>query len=110
LFILAQNHRGCLLFNSQILLLAALANAISGIHSPRMDSTHITPAQANRLREILGRNLRFVARLSQRMERLGFPADDPLYVATSKAQRALQELHVRAHYCSCTSGVGKVKC
>ena len=72
-----------------------------------MDSNDLTPAQANRLREILGRNLRFVARLCQRMERLGFPADDPLYVAASKAQRALQEVHVRAHYCSCTSGVGK---
>jgi len=72
-----------------------------------MNSNHLTPAQANKLREILGRNLRFLARLCVRMERLGFPANDPLYVAASKAQRALQELHVRAHYCSCTSGVGK---
>jgi len=72
-----------------------------------MDSNDLTPAQATRLREILGRNLRFVAKLCQRMERLGFPADDPLYQAAGKAQRALQELHVRAHYCSCTSGVGK---
>jgi len=74
-----------------------------------MNSSHLTPAQANRLREILGRNLGFIARLCQRMERLGFPADDPLYVAASKAQRALQEVHVRAHYCSCTSGVGKAR-
>jgi hypothetical protein len=41
------------------------------------------------------------------MELLGFPPTDPLYQAASRAHDALQELHVRAHYCSCASGVGK---
>jgi hypothetical protein len=41
------------------------------------------------------------------MELLGFPPDDPLYIAASRAHDALQELHVRAHYCTCTSGVGR---
>jgi hypothetical protein len=41
------------------------------------------------------------------MEELGFPPTDSLYTAASRAHDALQELHVRAHCCSCTPGVGK---
>jgi hypothetical protein len=41
------------------------------------------------------------------MEQQGFPPDDELYRACSRAWDAMQELHVRAHYASCTSGVGR---
>jgi hypothetical protein len=71
-----------------------------------MDSSHIKPEQAIELCRLVRRSLSFVGRLRRRMELLGFPPDDPLYRSTSDAHDALQELHVRAHYCSCTSGVG----
>jgi hypothetical protein len=71
-----------------------------------MDSSHIKPEQAMRLCQTLRRSLAHLGRLRRRMELLGFPPDDPLYRSTSKAHDALQELHVRAHYCSCPSGVG----
>jgi hypothetical protein len=67
----------------------------------------ITPAQATRLRLIVAADLRFVGRLCERMRMLGFPPADPLYTAAIRAHHSLQELHVQAHYCSCTSGVGK---
>jgi hypothetical protein len=69
----------------------------------------ITTAQAARLRELVGRDLRFMSRLCQRMERLGFPPDDALYRAALNARHAVQALHVEAHYRSCTSGVGRGK-
>ena len=72
-----------------------------------MDSRDITPAQAARLCEIVARQLCFAGKLCARMERLGFGPNDPLFRAASKARNALQELHVTAHYCRCTSGVGK---
>jgi hypothetical protein len=67
----------------------------------------ITPAQANRLRQIIARDLRFVGRLCERMRMLHFPPNDPLYAAALRAHHSLQELHVQSHYCGCTSGVGK---
>lgn len=72
-----------------------------------MDSSHIKPEQAQRLCEQIRRSLAHVGRLRRRMEVLGFPPTDPLYISASRAHDALQELHVRAHYCSCTSGVCK---
>ena len=72
-----------------------------------MDSSHIQPHQAQALCRQVRRSLAHVGRLRRRMEVLGFPPTDTLYVAASRAHDALQELHVRAHYCSCTSGVGK---
>lgn len=71
-----------------------------------VDSTHLQPEQATRVCRSVRRSLAYVGRLRRRMEVLGFPPDDPLYRAASRAHDALQELHVRAHYCSCTSGVG----
>ncbi len=73
----------------------------------RVDSSHIKPDQAAKLCRTLRRSLDFLGRLRRRMEVLGFPPDDPLYRSASRAHDALQELHVRAHYCCCTSGVAK---
>jgi hypothetical protein len=72
-----------------------------------VDSSGIQPQQAARLREALRRQLRYIGGLRRRMEVLGFPPDDPLYRSTCRSHDALQELHVLAHYCACTSGVGK---
>ena len=72
-----------------------------------MDSSDLTPEQADRLGAAIRRYLDYVGRVRRRMEQLGFPPDDSLYRAASRAHDALQELHVRAHYCSCTSGVAK---
>jgi hypothetical protein len=74
---------------------------------PGMDSRDLTPTQAARLCEIVASQLRFAGKLCARMERLGFTPSDPLYRAAAKARNALQELHVTAHYCRCTTGVGK---
>jgi len=71
-----------------------------------VDSSHIKPDQATELCRQVRRSLSYIGRLRRRMELLGFPPDDPLYRSASEAHDALQELHVRAHYCSCTSGVG----
>ena len=72
-----------------------------------MDSKELTTAQASRLRVMVARELRLMGRLCERMRMLGFPPGDPLYRAATRAHNALQELHVQAHYCGCTSGVGK---
>ena len=45
----------------------------------RVDSSHIKPEQAAKLCRTLRRSLDFLGRLRRRMERLGFPPDDPLY-------------------------------
>ena len=72
-----------------------------------MNWMQIKPEQGQRLCDSIRRPLAYVGRLRRRMELLGFPPDDPLYVAASRAHDALQELHVRAHYCSCESGVSR---
>jgi hypothetical protein len=41
------------------------------------------------------------------MELTGFPPDDRLYVATVKAQKALESLLIDLHYLSCEGGVGR---
>ena len=76
-------------------------------YDARVDSRDLTVWQASRLREQVGRELRFVGKLCARMQALGFGPADPLYQAANKARNALQELHVAAHYASCRSGVGK---
>jgi hypothetical protein len=61
--------------------------------------------------EIVGRQLapllRYVRRLFNRMEKIGVPNDDKVFVATRKAIDALHELTVRVHYAKCPRGVGK---
>lgn len=61
----------------------------------------IKPQQAQRLCEAIRPSLAYVVRLRRRMEQLGFPPDDVLYRAAARAHDAMQELHVRAHYCAC---------
>jgi hypothetical protein len=72
-----------------------------------MDSRKLTPSQVAHLRDVIARQLRFAGKLCARMESLGFPPSDPLFAAALRSRHALQELHVVAHYCGCTGGVGR---
>jgi hypothetical protein len=51
--------------------------------------------------------LSYLSRLRTRMERTGFPPDDPLLQLVNKAYDAVQHLAVHVHYLSCGSGVGR---
>lgn len=72
-----------------------------------MDSRDLSIEQVKRLHDLVGRQLRFLNRLCERMDQLQFPPDDPLYRAALTARHATQGLFVESHYASCTSGVGQ---
>jgi hypothetical protein len=72
-----------------------------------METRTISPAAADALMRQVLPHLNWLGRVRRRMEQQGFPPDDELYRACSRAWDAMQELHVRAHYASCTSGVGR---
>jgi hypothetical protein len=67
----------------------------------------ISHEQAAKLRDQVGRHVRYFRRLRARLEQLGYTPADSLYRAVSDAANAAQSLAVAAHYDSCTSGVGK---
>jgi hypothetical protein len=72
-----------------------------------VDSTYLNSEQVERLRAIVGRDLRFLNRLCARMQRLAFPLDDPLCQAGLRARDVVQDLYTAIHYCGCKSGVGR---
>ena len=72
-----------------------------------MESGDLTLEQAEALRRRAAQMLRYTVTLRQRMERLCFPHEDPLYRATVDAFHALQHLHIQAHYLTCSSGVAR---
>jgi hypothetical protein len=61
--------------------------------------------QVAAMKETVRRKLRLLGRVRERMNHLGFPPCDPLYVATTTAWNAMHALHVELHYMGCTSGV-----
>ena len=71
-----------------------------------MTSLDLRPDQAVRLRLSVARHLQYLNRLCERMNRLGFPPGDPLYVAAERARVFMQDLHVAAHHAGCKHGVG----
>ena len=72
-----------------------------------MRSRDLTTAQAEALMKQVGRRLRYLGRLCERMNQRGFPPNDELFKAATKAYEALHELHVKCHYAGCKEGVGK---
>jgi hypothetical protein len=72
-----------------------------------VESYDLDTETAQRLRRAVAKRLRWFGRLRRRMELRGFPPTDALYISVSKCYAATQELHVRAHYASCRSGVGR---
>ncbi len=72
-----------------------------------MDCTDLTREQGAKLMRLLGRQLRTLNRLCERMNRRGFPPDDPLNRAALAARNAVQDLHTVAHYASGVAGAGR---
>ena len=72
-----------------------------------MDSRDLTTAQAEQMRDVIWRHVRYLERLRTRMERRKFPPNDELYVAASKTYDKARELVMRLHYVSCGHGVGE---
>src|SRR5262249_10248173 len=72
-----------------------------------MGHSDLTREQLDRLHATLFPAVNLLNQLERRMTRLGFLADDPLYLAVVKAQSAAQELYIQVHYLGCSSGVGR---
>ena len=73
---------------------------------PRM-AFKLTPAQARKVNASLFKLANYLIRLRERMDKVGFSGDDPIYREALKAQRAIQARRVHLHYAGCTSGVGE---
>jgi hypothetical protein len=69
-----------------------------------VDASKLTPRQGEQLAETVGPMLGYVYRLAQRMQKMGWHPDDPLYVAAWESYYALHALHVHARYASCHPG------
>jgi hypothetical protein len=73
-----------------------------------MTRDELKPAQAAVVRAAVAPMLGYLARLQQRMEKVGFPLTDPLYQSVKKARESVFGLSVDLHYLSCSSGVGRI--
>jgi hypothetical protein len=85
----------------------ARASVHLGTIASLVTSDDLTPDQAERLKDVVGRQLRFLNRLVARMQQRQFPTDDPLWIGAIAARNAAQDLFVAAHYAGCKSGVGR---
>jgi hypothetical protein len=72
-----------------------------------MRSSQLTIEQARKLTEQVAPRLRYLNKLVERMTKLGFAPGDDLYDAALRAQAAVHELHVNAHYIGVQHGVEK---
>lgn len=72
-----------------------------------MTSEDLTPDQAKAVGIVVGRHLRYLGRLRDRMQRRGFPPNDPLVLSLTEAYNAIHGLNVRLHYLGCRHGVGR---
>ncbi len=70
-----------------------------------MTRDDIKPAQAAAIGETVGPMLGYLIRLLRRMEKVGFPPNDPLFQCVKKAWDAVYSLSVDLHYLSCAGGV-----
>jgi hypothetical protein len=68
---------------------------------------NLSREQVVALGEKLGPMAAYLARVRERMTRVGFPVADPLYQSVLRAESALRDITIRLHYLSCHSGVGK---
>jgi hypothetical protein len=66
-----------------------------------MNSEDLTAAQAKIIGTALFPGHNYIARLIKRMEKAGFPHDDPLYLKVAKVHDAMHELTVAVHYMAC---------
>lgn len=73
----------------------------------RVRTSQLTIEQARKLREQVAARLRYLNKLVERVTKLGFAPGDVLYDAAIRAQAAVHELHVKAHYAGIQHRVGK---
>jgi hypothetical protein len=71
-----------------------------------MKKQDITKEQAAQLSKQMFGPMNFLWRLRERMEKRGFPHNDPLYVLVCEAYTAMHKLSVSVHYLSC-DGAGE---
>ncbi|HEY8666286.1 MAG TPA: hypothetical protein VIL86_06460 [Tepidisphaeraceae bacterium] len=71
-------------------------------YSAEVDSRTLQKQQVAAMADTVGRELRYLGKLRQRMEQVGFPPEDRLYRSTSAAFNAMQGLFVELHYLSCS--------
>jgi hypothetical protein len=72
-----------------------------------MDSSHLTPQQAEALTAKIAPMVGYLHSLVNRMERTGFPPDDDLFRLTQEAHQKLHHLRMHLHYLSCEQRVGR---
>ena len=70
-----------------------------------MDRETIKKSQAKIISSALFPGMNYLYRLRERMQKVGFPHDDKLYLLVSNAYDAMHRLSVEVHYLSC-DGVG----
>jgi hypothetical protein len=63
-----------------------------------VDSTDLKPEQVARLKASLLKQLTYLSKMTTRMQRLGWPLDDPLCLAAMKARTAVQDLYSQCTY------------
>lgn len=71
-----------------------------------MRSDDLTRDQARAIKNKIQPMLGYLSRLKRRMIFKGFPPDDGLLQAVCRAESAMHELHVAAHYLSCGDTAG----
>jgi hypothetical protein len=66
-----------------------------------MQRKSIKRGQAQVINKALFPGLNYLCRLRNRMVKVGFLPDDPLFLLVSKAYDAVYRLHMETHYLSC---------
>jgi hypothetical protein len=80
---------------------------LNGIRQGRViDQNSIKRWQAKRIQAALHPSLNYLLRLRERMEKKGFPPNDPYYKHVFCAYDAMQTLVNQTHYLTC-NGVGR---
>jgi hypothetical protein len=72
-----------------------------------MNSKQFAAWQAKRISNALTPGFGYLVRLRARMEKVGFPSNDPLFRLVLNAEDAMHRLTVAMHYEGCKSGVGR---
>ena len=70
-----------------------------------MRASDLTPGQLATLKAHVGRQLAYLNRLCERMNRTGFAPYDTVFQASLNARNAVQDLHVAIHYAGVKHGV-----
>jgi hypothetical protein len=66
-----------------------------------MDSTDLTADQLSKMRHGLSGHCRYLHRLVERMDAVGWDKKDPLYQSAFEAMRAAEGLAIALHYAGC---------